>query len=86
LKASAVLKEERAMKNARGIYDKSGELFAYLVGSAVYDLEDNQVGRLRESVIYSMDGEERWTVRGDGLYTQKGETIGYLGAHFAEDQ
>lgn len=69
----------------RGIYSRDGELFGYMVGSAVYDLDDNQVGSLRGDVIYDRDEQPRWVLRGDGVFTPKGESIGYLGERFADD-
>jgi hypothetical protein len=69
---------------ARGIYTRDGELFGYLIGKSVFDLEDTQTGYLREGVIYSKGGREQWVVRGDGLYSLKGESIGYIGEGFQE--
>ncbi len=69
---------------SRGIYHRDGELFGYLVGSAVFDLNDTQTGYLRDGIIYSAHGQEQWILRGDGLYAMNGEAIGYLGEHFSE--
>ena len=70
---------------ARGIYDKNGELFGYLDGSEVYDLNDTRTGFFRDGAIYAENGEIQWIVRGDGLYDLKGESVGYLGENFRED-
>lgn len=72
--------------DSRGIYDKNGELFGYLVGKALYDLDDNQQGVLREGKVIDMNGKEMWVVKGDGLYTPKGDSVGYLGAKFREQR
>ncbi len=69
---------------SRGIYDRQGELFAYLVGTVVYDLDDTQKGYVQEGCVYAMNDEKLWLIRGDGLYTLKGEAVGYLGANFRE--
>ena len=42
---------------SRGIYDTKGELFGYLIGNVVYDLEEVQTGFLREGVIYATNGD-----------------------------
>ncbi len=70
---------------SRGLYYKNGELFGYLVGGVIYDLEDNQTGYLEEGYIFSMDGERRWAVRGDGIYTLKGESVGYIGSRVHDE-
>lgn len=70
---------------ARGIYNKQGELFGYMIGTDIYDMEDTRTGSLRNGIIYSREGREQWVVRGDGLYTPKGESIGYLGERFQEE-
>lgn len=70
--------------NTRGIYDTQGELLGYLVGDMVYDLDENPVDYLRDAVIYGLDGEKRWLVQGDGLYTPQYEAVGYLGSTYQE--
>jgi len=69
---------------SRGIYAKNCELIGYLVGSAVYDLDDNQTGYLRDNVIYTMNDKQQWQIQGDGLFTPSGDSVGYLGAQFQE--
>jgi hypothetical protein len=75
-----------AAVDTRGIYDKNGELFGYLIGKAVYDLDDNQQGVVRNGIVVDMNGSEMWRIKGDGLYTLKGVSMGYLGAQFKERQ
>ena len=70
---------------SRGIYDKKGELFGYLVGTLIYDLDDTQKGFIRDGVIYAMNNEEQWILRGDGLFSPRGESVGYIGESFAEE-
>jgi hypothetical protein len=68
----------------QGIYNKHGEIFGYLVGEAVYNLDEVQIGYRRANVIYSKEGREQWYIRGDGLYTLQGESVGYLGDRYRE--
>jgi hypothetical protein len=68
----------------QGIYDRDGEVFAYVEGSQVYNLEGVPIGYRRGQVIYSRDDEKLWTVEGDGLYVG-GESIGYLGSPMRYD-
>mgnify|MGYP005832663237 CR=1 FL=1 len=68
----------------RGIFDRHGEVFAYLEGDRVYDLEGAQIGYRREQAIYSLSGELLWRIEGDGVYAG-GENIGYLGSPFKYD-
>jgi hypothetical protein len=68
----------------RGIYDRNGELFAYLDGDRVYDLDGAQIGYRRGQAIYTMAGEPMWTLEGDGLYAG-GQNIGYLGNPLLHD-
>jgi hypothetical protein len=68
----------------QGIYDRDGEVFAYVEGSQVYNLEGVPIGYRRGQVIYSRDDEKLWTVEGDGLYAG-GESVGYLGSPMRYD-
>ncbi|MBN2470453.1 MAG: hypothetical protein JXN59_07000 [Anaerolineae bacterium] len=68
----------------RGIYDRHGELFGFLINGIVYDLEEVQTGYFENGVIYANNGEKQWDVRGDGLYTPRGEAVGYLGENYQE--
>jgi hypothetical protein len=69
----------------RGIYDRHGEVFAYLEGDRVHNLEGEQVGYRRGQVIYSMSDEKIWTIEGDGLYADGG-AIGYIGSPLMRDE
>jgi hypothetical protein len=68
----------------QGIYDRNGEVFAYLEGSQVYNLDGVQIGYRRDEAIYGNDGEKLWAIEGDGLYAG-GESIGYLGSPLVHD-
>lgn len=68
----------------RGIYDRHGELFGFLINNIVYDLEEVQTGYFQDGVIYASNGEKQWVLRGDGLYTPLGEAVGYLGENYQE--
>lgn len=65
----------------RGIYDRKGEQFAYLLGSTLYTLEDTPTGYLRQEFIVDLHENPIWRIVGDGLYSlDSAETIGYIGA------
>jgi hypothetical protein len=65
---------------SRGLFDRKGELFAYLRGNLLYTLEDELTGRLEDSYIVDTAGNRVWRVDGDALVTPDGsETIGFLG-------
>lgn len=68
----------------QGIYDKHGELFGFLINNVVYDVNEVQTGYFKDGVIYANNDEKQWVVRGDGLYTPDGESIGYLGERYQE--
>lgn len=68
----------------QGIYNKHGELFGYLAGNIVYDLDEVEIGYRRADVIYSKEGQKQWLIRKDGLYTVRGESVGYLGGRYRE--
>lgn len=70
----------------RGIYDTQGELFAYIEGNLVYTLDGEQVGRVLQSEIVNMQKERMWLIRGDGLFSESGEPVGYLGSERAEER
>lgn len=72
--------------STRGIYDTQGELFGYIEGSLVYTLDGEQVGRVRQSEIVNLENERMWLIRGDGLYTESGEPVGYLGSERSEER
>lgn len=68
----------------RGIYDTEGELFGYIEGNLVYTLDGEQVGTLQESTVVNLDNEPMWWIKGDGLYTDAGDPVGYLGTARSE--
>lgn len=65
----------------RGVMDKNGEQFAYLLGNVLYTLDDEPTGRLEEGFIVDTAGNRVWRVVGDALYSLDGsETVGFLGS------
>ncbi len=63
----------------RGLVDRKGEQFAYLIGNTLYTLDDEPSGRLEGEFIVDLAGKPIWRVVGDGVYAVKGlETIGYI--------
>jgi hypothetical protein len=70
----------------RGLIDRKGEQFAYLIGNVLYTLEGEESGRLEKPFIVDLAGKKIWRVVGDGVYTLDGsETIGYLGTERQDD-
>lgn len=64
----------------RGLFDRKGELFAYLRGNLLYTLDDELTGRLEDGYIVDTAGNRVWRVDGDALTAPDGsETIGFLG-------
>ena len=70
----------------RGIYDTEGELFGYVEGKLVYTLEGEQVGTVEGTTIVNLDKEPMWLIKGDGLYTEAGDHVGYLGSERLEER
>ncbi len=63
----------------RGLVDRKGEQFAYLIGNTLYTMDDEPSGRLEGEFIVDLAGMPVWRVVGDGVYAVKGmETIGYI--------
>ena len=63
----------------RGLIDRKGEQFAYLVGDVLYTMDGEPSGSLAGEYILDLAGKPTWRVVGDGVYALKGlETIGYL--------
>jgi len=63
----------------RGLMDRKGEQFAYLIGTTLYSLEDEPTGYLKGEYIVDLAGNRIWQVVGDGVYAlDSSETIGYL--------
>lgn len=64
----------------RGIFDRKGEQFAYVVGDVLYTLDDERSGRIEGDYVVDLAGNRVWRVVGDGLYAlNSAETIGYIG-------
>ena len=71
----------------RGLIDRKGEQFAYLIGNVLYTLAGEVSGRLEKSFIVDVAGNKIWRVIGDGVYTLDGsETIGYLSTERRDDR
>ncbi|MBK7218927.1 MAG: hypothetical protein IPH95_18225 [Candidatus Promineofilum sp.] len=70
----------------RGLIDRKGEQFAYLIGDVLYTMDDEPSGRLAGEYILDLAGKPVWRVVGDGVYALRGlETIGYLTEERNED-
>ena len=70
----------------RGLIDRKGEQFAYLIGDVRYTMDDEPSGRLAGEYILDLAGKPVWRVVGDGVYALRGlETIGYLTEERNED-
>ena len=70
----------------RGLIDRKGEQFAYLIGDVLYTMDDEPSVRLEGEYILDLAGKPKWRVVGDGVYALKGlETIGYLTEERNED-
>jgi hypothetical protein len=71
----------------RGLVDRKGEQFAYLIGNVLYTMEGEPSGRLEGEFIVDLVGRPMWRVVGDGVYAVKGlETIGYLTEERRDDE
>lgn len=65
----------------RGLVDRKGEQFAYLIGNTLYTMDGEPSGRLEGDYIVDLAGAPVWRVVGDGVYALNGlETIGFLTA------
>ena len=63
----------------RGLIDRKGEQFAYLIGDVLYTMDGEPSGRLSGEYILDLADKPTWRVVGDVVYALKGlETIGYL--------
>jgi hypothetical protein len=70
----------------RGLYDRKGELFAYLEGGVLYTLEGEITGRLEGNYIVDTAGNRVWRVYDNGVYSlDEMEAIGYFGGYSPED-
>lgn len=63
----------------RGLIDRKGEQFAYMMGNMLYTMDGELSGRLEGQYIVDLAGKPMWRVVGDGVYAVGDlETIGYL--------
>jgi len=63
----------------RGLVSPKGEQFGYVIGDALFTLDDEPAGYLRGDYVVNMAGERVWRIVGDGIYSLNGmESIGYL--------
>lgn len=70
----------------RGLIDRKGEQFAYLVGNVVYTLDGEPTGRLEDGYILDIVGNQRWRISGDGIYSlDSSETIGFLSSEAPDE-
>ena len=70
----------------RGLIDRKGEQFAYLIDNVLYTLDGEESGRLQKPFILDLAGNKVWRVVGDGIYSLDGnETIGYLSTERRDD-
>ena len=71
----------------RGLVDRKGEQFAYLLGNVLYTMDDEPSGRLEGEYIVDLAGNPVWRVVGDGVYTLNWmETVGYLTAERPDER
>ena len=70
----------------QGIYNTQGELFGYVDGNRVYDLDDVLLGEIRRHrkrrAVYTLDGQKMWHLSGDGIYSLNWKPVGYLGSPY----
>ena len=64
--------------SSRGLISTKGEVFAYLRGRQLYTLDEELTGRVEGQFIVDLNGQKKWRLVGDGVYTLDGETVGYL--------
>ena len=63
----------------RGLIDRKGEPFGYLLGNELFTLDGEKSGRLQDGYIVDLAGRRVWRVVGDGIYAIDDlETIGYI--------
>lgn len=63
----------------RGLVDRKGETFAYLVGDQLFTIDDELTGYLRNRSIIDLQGSEVWLVVGDAVYMPDGmEPVGFF--------
>jgi hypothetical protein len=70
----------------RGLIDRKGEQFGYLIGNVLYTLDDEPTGRLEGNFVVDLAGNRVWRVVGDAVYSLDGsETIGYFGSELSDE-
>ena len=70
----------------RGLVDRNGEQFAYLLGNVLYTLDGQPTGRLEGEFIVDTAGNPVWRVVGDAVYSLDGmESIGYFSGDKKDD-
>ncbi len=63
----------------RGLVDRKGEMFAYLIGDQLFTLDDELTGYVRGRHIVDLRGAEVWLVVGDAVYMPDGmEPVGFF--------
>ncbi|NJL95047.1 MAG: hypothetical protein HC915_15680 [Anaerolineae bacterium] len=67
------------------MYDYRGEVFGYLQGGKLYDLEGQLAGTVTERGVFALDGTLIWHRDRDGLYDQHWVSIGYIGSESKAD-
>ena len=70
----------------RGIHDRDGELFCFVEGTRLYNLDGERIGELVGRTVMDTDGKRRWVIDGDALLDLRGNVIGYLGQPVREDR
>ncbi len=72
--------------STRGISNRDGEVFGYLEGNRIYDLQGQQTGVVQGQVVYDLDGGRQWLLDGDALLDLKGNVVGYIGAPVSDGE
>lgn len=69
----------------RGLIDRKGEQFGYLVGNTLYTLDDEPTGRVEGQFIVDLAGNPMWRLVGDAVYTlDSSETVGYFSSEIPD--
>ena len=72
--------------SVRGVYDRKGELFAYLDGNRLLTLEGEVTGRIEGDYMVDLAGTRIWRIFDSGIYPlDEWVTIGYFGEAKSED-
>lgn len=65
----------------RGLIDRKGEMFGYLIGNQLYTLDDELTGYVDGRHIVDLQGKRVWRVIGDAVYMLDGiEVVGFFGS------